>query len=155
MHNIKPLAIFYDFTTRFVSDLVGNPEDRFSHNEAQMIHVIKVYKTHLTSWNSWKFDSKSTLYNSFIRKSHCTYLFTSVSFSLQAIAYNKLIFLLIAVVFLYASNTISHSPSPPSFTAVQYTVVRIFGSILKRYILRHMTALWPKMWFSVLLVLLF
>ena len=32
----KPLAIFYSCTARFVSDLVGNPEDRFSHNEAQL-----------------------------------------------------------------------------------------------------------------------
>ena len=60
------------------------------------------------------------------------YLCTTVSFSLQAIADNKLIFLLTAVIFLYASKTISHSLSPPSLTAVQYTVVRIFGSILWR-----------------------
>ena len=33
----KPLAIFCDCcTVRFVSDLVGNPEDRFSQNEAHM-----------------------------------------------------------------------------------------------------------------------
>ena len=32
-------AIFCGRTARFVSDLVGNPEDRFSHNEA-----------HLTNW---------------------------------------------------------------------------------------------------------
>ena len=29
----KPLSIFCGCTARFVSDLVGNPEDRFSHNE--------------------------------------------------------------------------------------------------------------------------
>ena len=29
-----PLAIFCGCTDRFVSDLVGNPEDRFSHKEA-------------------------------------------------------------------------------------------------------------------------
>ena len=29
-------AIFFDCTARFVSDLVGNPEDRFSHKEAQV-----------------------------------------------------------------------------------------------------------------------
>ena len=34
--NFKPLAIFSDCTARFVSDLVGNPEDRFSHNKTQM-----------------------------------------------------------------------------------------------------------------------
>ena len=30
-------AIFCGCTARFVSDLVGNPKDRFSHNEAQMM----------------------------------------------------------------------------------------------------------------------
>ena len=34
---LKPLAIFCRRTARFVSDLVGNPEDRFSQNEAQII----------------------------------------------------------------------------------------------------------------------
>ena len=34
--NFKHLALFFDFTARFVSDLVGNPEDRFSHNEAHI-----------------------------------------------------------------------------------------------------------------------
>ena len=32
--NFKPLGIFCDCTAPFVSDLVGNPEDRFSQNEA-------------------------------------------------------------------------------------------------------------------------
>ena len=32
----KPLAILCGCTARFLSDLVGNPEDRFSHNEACM-----------------------------------------------------------------------------------------------------------------------
>ena len=32
-----PLAIFCGFAARFVSDLVGNPEDRLSHNEALMV----------------------------------------------------------------------------------------------------------------------
>ena len=36
----KPLAIFCGSTARFVWDLVGNPEDRFSHNEA---HIILVF----------------------------------------------------------------------------------------------------------------
>ena len=42
IQNFKPVAIFCGYTVRFVSDLVGNPEDRFSHNEAQMILVILV-----------------------------------------------------------------------------------------------------------------
>ena len=32
-----PLAILCGCRARFVSDMVGNPEDRFSHTEAQMI----------------------------------------------------------------------------------------------------------------------
>ena len=32
-----PLAIFCCCTAWFVWDLVGNPEDRFSHNEAQLV----------------------------------------------------------------------------------------------------------------------
>ena len=34
--NFKPLAIFCGCTAWFVSDLVGNPEDRFSHNQAHI-----------------------------------------------------------------------------------------------------------------------
>ena len=34
IQNFMPLDIFCNCTARFVSDLVGNPEDRFSHNEA-------------------------------------------------------------------------------------------------------------------------
>ena len=34
--NFRPLTIFCDSTARFVSDLVGNPEDRFSHDEAHI-----------------------------------------------------------------------------------------------------------------------
>ena len=37
IRNFKPLAIFCGCTARFVLGLVGNPEDRFSHNEAQII----------------------------------------------------------------------------------------------------------------------
>ena len=33
---MKPLAIFCGCTARFLSDMVGTPEDRFSHNEARM-----------------------------------------------------------------------------------------------------------------------
>ena len=35
---LKPLAIFCDCTARFVSDLAGNPKDRFSHNEAHFYY---------------------------------------------------------------------------------------------------------------------
>ena len=37
LRNFKPLAIFCGCTARFVSDLVGNPEDRFSQNEAHLM----------------------------------------------------------------------------------------------------------------------
>ena len=39
IRNFKPLVIFCDCTARFVSNLVGNPEDRFSQNEAHFISV--------------------------------------------------------------------------------------------------------------------
>ena len=35
--DFKPLAIFCGCTAWFVSDLVGNAEDQFSHNEAHII----------------------------------------------------------------------------------------------------------------------
>ena len=43
--NFKPLAIFCDCTVWFVSDFVGNPEDRFSHNETRIdtYHSLKVH----------------------------------------------------------------------------------------------------------------
>ena len=34
--NFKPLAILCGCAARFVSDLVQNPKDRFSHNEAHI-----------------------------------------------------------------------------------------------------------------------
>ena len=40
MQYFKPLAILCGCTARFVSDLVGNPEDRFSHNEAYFFCLI-------------------------------------------------------------------------------------------------------------------
>ena len=42
--NFKPLANFCDYTAQFVSDLVGNPEDRFSQNEAHILYQPS--KTH-------------------------------------------------------------------------------------------------------------
>ena len=36
IQNFKLPAIFCDCTALFVSDLVGNPEDRFSHNETHI-----------------------------------------------------------------------------------------------------------------------
>ena len=43
IRNSKPLAIFSGCTARFVSDLVGNPKDRFSQNEAHISIIIKPY----------------------------------------------------------------------------------------------------------------
>ena len=36
--NFKPLAFFCGYTAQFVSDMVGNPKDRFSHNAAHKMH---------------------------------------------------------------------------------------------------------------------
>ena len=47
IQNFKRLALFNDCTGRFVSDLVGNPEDRFSRVAAQLsssVHV-DIFKT--------------------------------------------------------------------------------------------------------------
>ena len=38
--NFKSLTIFCDSTARLVSDLVGTPEDRFSHNEAHISLLV-------------------------------------------------------------------------------------------------------------------
>ena len=40
----KPLAIFFGCTTWFVSNLVGNPEDRFSHG----VSHVYMYKIHVS-----------------------------------------------------------------------------------------------------------
>ena len=37
--NFKPLVIFCGCTALFVSDLVGNPEDRVSHNETHLVNI--------------------------------------------------------------------------------------------------------------------
>ena len=40
IQNFMSLAIFDDCTAQFVSDLVGNSVDRFSHNEAHFTSVV-------------------------------------------------------------------------------------------------------------------
>ena len=37
IQNLKPLAVFCDCTAQFVSDIVGNPEDKFSHDTAHFV----------------------------------------------------------------------------------------------------------------------
>ena len=44
IRNFKPLVILCGCTARFVWDLVGKPEDRFSHNEAHVIQLQKLYR---------------------------------------------------------------------------------------------------------------
>ena len=39
----EPLAIFCSCTARFALDLVGNPEDRFSHDAAHVVVVLGFY----------------------------------------------------------------------------------------------------------------
>ena len=38
--NFKPPAVFYSCTAPFVMDLVGHPEDRFSHDGAQVVPIV-------------------------------------------------------------------------------------------------------------------
>ena len=45
LRNFKPLAIFCSCEAWFVSDLVWNPEDRFSHNKAQFIFELATHDT--------------------------------------------------------------------------------------------------------------
>ena len=53
---LKPLAIFCGCTDRFLSDLVGNPEDRFSQNEAQIeVSVPAQYEPRLKKPPFWGF----------------------------------------------------------------------------------------------------
>ena len=49
MRNFKPLAIFCGCKARFVWDLVGNPEDRFSHNEAHFSSGTVMLLHHMLS----------------------------------------------------------------------------------------------------------
>ena len=45
-----PVDIFYDRAARFVSDLVRNPEDRFSHNEAHTVQAANKKIVEETVW---------------------------------------------------------------------------------------------------------
>ena len=49
----KSLTIFCGCTAWFVSDLVGNPEDRFSHNEAQLPSNILLIRSAETRNETW------------------------------------------------------------------------------------------------------
>ena len=42
IRNIEPLAIFCGCTARFVSDLIGNPEDRLSHHAGCLVMILTV-----------------------------------------------------------------------------------------------------------------
>ena len=48
--NFKLLAILCGCTARFVSDLVGNPKDRFSHNKAQILRMSEKVKFLTFKW---------------------------------------------------------------------------------------------------------
>ena len=45
IRNLKPLAIFCGSTAQFVSDLVGNPEDRVSYDAAQSTLTLIAQET--------------------------------------------------------------------------------------------------------------
>ena len=49
IRNSKPLAILCSCTAWFVWNLVGNPEDRFSHNEAHVMEPCVVFLYVFTS----------------------------------------------------------------------------------------------------------
>ena len=51
--NFKSLAILYGCTARFVWDLVGNPEDPFSHNEAHIACLTLPCQKPKVLRNSW------------------------------------------------------------------------------------------------------
>ena len=48
---VEPLAILYGCTAWFVWDLVGNPKDQFSHNEAHMGNSLQLQTLFLTLFN--------------------------------------------------------------------------------------------------------
>ena len=50
--NFKPLTIFLDCTAQFVSDLVGNPEERFSSDAALMMSYYASGSIYLVCINS-------------------------------------------------------------------------------------------------------
>ena len=50
----KPLAIFCGCTDWFVSDLVGNPEHRFSRDAAQMNNVVNFSVGQRWRWRGWR-----------------------------------------------------------------------------------------------------
>ena len=51
----KPLAIVCDCTARFASNVVGNPEDRFSYDAAQMTDSREMNeKMRSTTLANWK-----------------------------------------------------------------------------------------------------
>ena len=47
IRNFKPLTIFCGCIGRSMSDLVGNPEDRFSHNEAHFVEASVRFRSKL------------------------------------------------------------------------------------------------------------
>ena len=53
IRNVKPLTIFCGCTAWFVSDLVGNPEDRFYHDSAH----LSIIAGYMESENSLRHSS--------------------------------------------------------------------------------------------------
>ena len=64
IRNFKPLAISCGCTAPLVSDLVGNPEDWFSHNEAQIVSftclvnlpIFWIFHIHTSLYTHTKFS---------------------------------------------------------------------------------------------------
>ena len=50
-----PLAFFYGSTTQFVSDLVGNPKDKFSYDTAKLEHAgLMAEESLIRIWTEWQ-----------------------------------------------------------------------------------------------------
>ena len=71
IRNFKPLAIFSDCAAGFVSDLVGNPEDQFSHNEAKLVRFATDVQMSARNGRSLLrvgLDSKKRIFSEKMRK---------------------------------------------------------------------------------------
>ena len=65
--NFKPLAIFCDCTARYVSDLVENSEDRFSHNEAHFFSSFSLVADKVVFNSKYNMESFLSSINTFLK----------------------------------------------------------------------------------------
>ena len=72
IQTFKLLAFFCDYTGRFVSELVANPEDRLSHVTAQISYCENLVDWGLTSHQQLRLYGELTLVYSSIRRTDWT-----------------------------------------------------------------------------------